>query len=134
MICWGIWKSRNEVWRGKRHPGPVIVRSSLKLLEDYHSANEKLSRSSFDIQNIAIWMPPPPSYFKVNVDGALFTKSKQFGVGVIVCDKEGNVIAAMCRQLDLPFSVLETEAKAVEIRMKFAEEVGLKDVVFEGDS
>ena len=79
-------------------------------------------------------MPPPPGYFKVNVDGALFTKSKQFGMGVIMRDKEGNVIAAMCRQLDLPLSVLETEAKAIEIRMKFAEEVGLKDMVFEGDS
>lgn len=55
-------------------------------------------------------------------------------MGVIMRDKEGNVIAAMCRQLDLPLSVLETEAKAIEIRMKFAEEVGLKDMVFEGDS
>lgn len=55
MICCGIWKSRNEVqYGGKRRPGPVIVRSSLKLLEDYHSANEKMNRSSSDTQNIAI--------------------------------------------------------------------------------
>lgn len=39
--CWGIWKSRNEIRRGgKRRPGLVIVRSSMKLLEDFQSANE----------------------------------------------------------------------------------------------
>ena len=45
-------------------------------------------------------------------------------------DEEGNVVTAMCRKMDLPLGVLETEVKAQEIRVKFAEEVGLKDVVF----
>ena len=51
-----------------------------------------------------------------------------------VRDEEGNVIAAMSRKLDLPLGALELEAKALETGVKFAEEVGLKDVVFEGDS
>ncbi|KAK7820652.1 putative ribonuclease h protein [Quercus suber] len=134
-ICWGIWKSRNEVQcGGKKRPGPIIVSDALRFLENYHSANVKPSQSSSDTQNSAVWKPPPPGYFKVNVDGALFTKSKQSGVGVIVQDEVGNVVAAMCRKLDLPLGALETEAKALEIGMTFAEEVGLRDVVFEGDS
>ena len=72
-------------------------------------------------------MPPPPGYFKVNVDGALFAKSNQSDVGVIVRDGDGNVVAAMCRKLDLPLGVLETEAKALEMGVVFAEEVGLRD-------
>ena len=48
-------------------------------------------------------------------------------------EEEGNVVMAMCRKMDLPLGVLETEAKAQEIRLKFAEEVGLKDMVFKGD-
>ncbi|KAF3971774.1 hypothetical protein CMV_004663 [Castanea mollissima] len=48
-ICWCIWKSKNEVRHGgKRRPGLVIVRSSLKLLEDFQLANEKLSRVRSD--------------------------------------------------------------------------------------
>ena len=134
-IYWGIWKSRNEVrHEGKKCPRPVIVRNALRLLEDYHSANVKPSQSSSNTQNITVWKPPPPSYFKVNIDGALFVKSKKSGVGVIMHDEDGNVVAAMCRKLDLPLGVLETEAKALEIGMAFAEEVGLRDVVFEGDS
>ncbi|XP_075669676.1 uncharacterized protein LOC142639367 [Castanea sativa] len=131
----GIWRSRNEVRHGgKRHPGLTIVRSSLKLLEDFQSAKEKLIRPRIESQNRAAWKPPPPGSFKVNVDGAIFPKSKQSGVGVIVRDEEGNVIAAMSRKLRLPLDALETEAKALEIGMEFAKEVGLRDVVFEGDS
>ncbi|XP_075633945.1 uncharacterized protein LOC142606490 [Castanea sativa] len=134
-ICWGIWKSRNEFQHGgKRRPGLVIARSSLKLLEDLQLANKKLSRVRLDNQNIAVWKPPLLGYFEVNVDGALFSKSKQFGIGVIVLNGEGNVVAALCRKLDLPLSALETEAKALEIGVQFAEEVGLRNVVFEGDS
>lgn len=55
-------------------------------------------------------------------------------MGVIVHDKEGNVIATMSRKVALPLGTLETEVKALEIGVKFAEEVGLRDVVFEGDS
>ena len=107
-ICWGIWKSRNEVRHGgKRRPGPVIVRSSLKLLEDFQSANERPSRPRTENQSSATWKPPPPGSFKVNVDGALFSKTKQSGVGVMVRDEEGNVIAAMSRKLDLPLGALE---------------------------
>ena len=68
------------------------------------------------------------------MDGALFTKSKQSDMGVIVHGEEGNVVAAMCRKLDFPLDALETEVKALEIRVTFAKEVGLKDVVFESDS
>ena len=52
----------------------------------------------------------------------------------MVHNKEGNVIATMSKKLDLPLGALETEAKALEIGVKFAEEVGLRDVVFEGDT
>ena len=134
-ICWGIWKSRNEVRHGgKRRPGQVVVRSSLRLLADFQAANERPSKQETENQPMATWLPPPQGSFKVNVDGALFSKTKQAGVGVMVRDEQGNVIAAMSRKLDFPLGALETEAKALEIGVNFAKEVGLRDVVFEGDS
>ena len=49
-------------------------------------------------------------------------------------DEEGNVVVAMSRKMDLPLGTLETKAKALEMGVKFVDEVGLRDVVFEGDS
>ena len=44
------------------------------------------------------------------------------------------MVAAMSRKLEYPLGALVIEAKALEIGVIFAEEVGLRDVVFEGDS
>ena len=52
----------------------------------------------------------------------------------MVRDEKGNVITAMSGKLDFPLGVLETEAKALEIGVNFAKEVGLRDVVFKCDS
>ncbi|KAK7834052.1 hypothetical protein CFP56_025118 [Quercus suber] len=102
-IGWGIWKSRNEVRHGgKRRPSIVIVRSSLKLVEDFLSTNEKPRKPKIENQNRVAWRPPPSGSFKVNVDDALFSKSMQSGVGVMACDEEGHVIAAMSRKLIYP--------------------------------
>ena len=55
-------------------------------------------------------------------------------MGVIARDEGGAVVAAKSRKLDYPLGALAIEAKALEIGVIFAEEVGLRDVVFEGDS
>ena len=67
------------------------------------------------------------------MNGALFSTAKQSGIGVMVRDEEGNVIAALSRKLDLPLGALEIEAKALEVGIQFAEEVELRKVVFESD-
>nr|XP_023888076.1 uncharacterized protein LOC112000212 [Quercus suber] len=95
---------------------------------------EKPCRPRLENQSDVAWKLPLSGSFKVNVDGALFSKSKQAGVGVMVRDEVGTMIAAMARKLDLPLSALATEAKALEIGVTFAEEVGLRDVVSESDS
>ena len=55
-------------------------------------------------------------------------------MGVVIRDEEGQVIAARCRKLYTPLGPLESEAKAMEMGIMFAREVGIKDVLFEGDS
>ena len=75
-ISWGIWKNRNEVRHGgAKRPGQVIVRHALRLVEDFHAANVVPCQLRACSQDTTIWRPPPPGYYKVNVDGALFAKS-----------------------------------------------------------
>ena len=70
----------------------------------------------------------------MNVDGAVFTKRKQIGIGVVIRDSTGEVVAALSKKLAVLLGALETEAKAMETGVRFAAEVGIRDAIFEGDS
>ena len=41
------------------------------------------------------WLPPSNQLYKVNVDGAVFKDRNESGVGVIIRDVNGLVVAAM---------------------------------------
>ena len=51
----------------------------------------------------------------MNVDGAVFSKRKQVGIGVIIRDSGGMVIAALSWKLAFALGALETKAKAMEV-------------------
>ena len=61
------------------------------------------------------WAAPPLGFAKVNVDGACSIDGSGIsGVGVIIRDEFGSVIAALCKALPSHFSVEWTEFIALE--------------------
>lgn len=56
------------------------------------------------------------------------------GIGVVIRDSEGEVIATLSGRIILPPSMEDVEAMACWQAMHFALEIGIQDVVFEGDS
>ena len=70
----------------------------------------------------------------MNVDGAIFKERKESGVGVIIRDVNGLVVAAMCKKFHAPLGPLEVEAKAFESGLQFAKDVGLQEFILKGDS
>ncbi|XP_023897130.1 uncharacterized protein LOC112009010 [Quercus suber] len=80
------------------------------------------------------WSPPPSMRYKVNVDGAVFSAQKCAGVGVMIRDSNGQVIATLSRKVNAPLGALEVEAKAIEVGLEFARDVGIHDFILEGDS
>ena len=51
----------------------------------------------------------------MNVDGAVFSQFVQEGVGVVIRDHEGKVIATLSKQVQQPLGPLEIEAKTMEV-------------------
>ena len=80
------------------------------------------------------WYSPQTSQHKVNYDGALFKEIWQAGVGVMVRDANGRVCGALSDRIVLPGTVEEVEAIACKKAVQFALQLGLVEVVFEGDS
>ena len=56
------------------------------------------------------------------------------GISVIICDCYGEVIRALSMPIPLPLSMTKVEELACRRVLQFATEIGLKDVVFEGNS
>ena len=42
-----------------------------------------------EMNRVIKWVPPQAGCYKVNVDGAVFSKRKQVGMGVVVQDDAG---------------------------------------------
>ncbi|XP_075649680.1 uncharacterized protein LOC142620153 [Castanea sativa] len=64
----------------------------------------------------------------------VFPTLKAIGIGVIIRDHEGSVIAALSKHLALPLGPLEAEAKAMDEAVLFAWDVGIREAIFETDS
>ena len=134
-ICWGIWKNKNKVFHGgKGRVGRAVTRSSLRLLEEFQIVNEDPLATRVSAPEVVKWRPPRPDCYKVNVDGVVFSKRKQVGIGVVIRDSGGVVVAALSKKMALPLGALETEAKALEEGIQFACDVGVRDVILGSDS
>ena len=80
------------------------------------------------------WKPPDTGFVKANFDGAIFEDISAAGIGVAVWNEHGEVVAAMAEKVPVPDSVFTLEALAARRAVLFVQELGLHNVVFEGDS
>ena len=80
------------------------------------------------------WVPPPQGWFKVNVDGAIFKKTNKAGIGVVVRDSQGWVLAALTEKVDGIQDVEVIEALAIRRAIRFAIETSFNCVIIESDS
>ena len=72
--------------------------------------------------------------YKVNVDGAISKYGRPSSIGVIIRNSKGETVAALCMPLPGEYSILETEAIAVEKGALLAKEMELQQVFFEFDA
>ena len=89
-----------------------------------------MSTQSTDLR----WKLPDSGFFKVNFDGALFLDQRCAGLGVVVRDSDGLIIAALSQKVRLPGSVDVVEALVAQRAICFAKELSLHHLVIEGDS
>ena len=100
MIAWSLWRNRNERrFGGKNLVAAAIYGTAMTMLQEYYSAQEIVSQTRDVSPCRNKWTPPPHGWYKVNADGAVFSKQKWAGIGVIARDEQGRVVTAMSKQL-----------------------------------
>ena len=123
-VAWCMWFNKNVVRQGKtRQSAAEILWKTKYLLEEFQTANFKLA--CHETSDIVQWIPPTQSWYKINTDGATFVNMQSTGVEVIIWDYKGQVEAALSKNLPIPLSPIEIEAKALDEGVLFAWDVGV---------
>jgi hypothetical protein len=81
-----------------------------------------------------IWIPPPVNSFKVNWDASIDRRGNIMGVGIVVRNHAGRVLAAQC--LVQKFIVDPSTAEAIGARVgaELGKKLGLHSILLEGDA
>uniref|UniRef100_A0A7N2LRV2 RNase H type-1 domain-containing protein n=1 Tax=Quercus lobata TaxID=97700 RepID=A0A7N2LRV2_QUELO len=132
--CWVIWSQRNSVIHGGvlQEPSRLVNRAT-DLLEEYRRAQELLAIHS-NIGLVQKWEPSVGLIYKVNFDAAVFADLDALGVGVVVRNDKGEVMASLSTKGPPVQDSEEAEALACRRAMEFAVEVGFLEVILEGDN
>ena len=80
------------------------------------------------------WKPPDASCFKINFDSAIFRNENRSGIGVVVRDHTGSIIVSLTQLISPALQPAEIEAVAAARALEFGNEIGISEVVLEGDS
>ena len=80
------------------------------------------------------WQAPQAGFVKVNFDGAVFGELNKSGVGVVIRDNNGAVLASCSEKLTQAYKAEETETLAAQKALMFAHELGFQRVTLEGDA
>ena len=134
MISYQIWFRRNRVRLGEVVEDLKLVNTLAKdALQEFQQANLAPLKSS-PAQSIPKWVPPPSGWVKANFDGAIFQDRDAAGLGIIIRNDYGLVMAALTQIIPLPTSVETVEVLAARRAVIFAFELGFDQVILEGDS
>lgn len=71
--------------------------------------------------------------YKVNFDGATFADEGCVGLGVVIRNGNGLVMAFLSQLISIPLTVIEVEALVAQRGMELALKLGFNHVKLEGD-
>jgi hypothetical protein len=77
---------------------------------------------------------PPPDFVKVNWDAIVDKMSKKMGIGVIVCDSKGEVMATLSTLKAFIFDPAIAKAIAALRAVTFSRELRFYKAILEGDA
>ncbi|KAM6563234.1 hypothetical protein CsatB_023232 [Cannabis sativa] len=139
LFCtmWFIWSDRNNYIHCKQLKHPMAISSQAEAyLANFHSVKSAtapaVSCVAADARTVK-WVPPTESNLKMNVDAALDSSRNKIGIGVIIRDSTGRVIAAMSKPVVGNFKSQEMEAKAMFWGLQWAKQLQLQPHCVETD-
>lgn len=124
-IGWSIWYNLNAKRVGTSSlPMEKIYSDAIERLQEFQLVQEG-SLKQATVPHPTHWLPPSPSVYEVNFNEANFWDKVSVGLGVVVRDSGGMVIASLSERIYLPPTMEDLEALACGRAISFAIEIGL---------
>lgn len=92
-VMWYIWSQRNRKLHGENCLPPMIAAGNINHLSEEFNQVTQRSLEPHEINPIC-WTKPQEDLVKLNFDAAFDSARKEGGLGVVICDHEGFVLAA----------------------------------------
>ena len=80
------------------------------------------------------WKCPQAGLIKINFDGAVCSKANMSGVGAVIKDDKGAILASCSEKIPQAYKADEIEELATRKALSFAAELGFQSASLEGDS
>ncbi|KAL5759789.1 hypothetical protein ACOSQ2_018627 [Xanthoceras sorbifolium] len=128
-----LWSIRNKVVLSSMELNIMdVVPWSRTFLTDFRT-------SSFSVRplkpmRLEKWEAPSPRWFKLNSNAAVDVVHNRIGIGVVIKDAHGMVVAALAKRLDFLLSVDCEESLAILEGIRFAHLMDIALVGVESDS
>nr|POF23043.1 hypothetical protein CFP56_15525 [Quercus suber] len=97
VTAWSVWYQRNKT-RLQEHSLPLdrISAFAKGYIQDFNNLGSPLHRSQRAAEKN--WRPPVIGNMKTNYDGAMFDESDEAGIGVVIQNSDGEVMAALSKR------------------------------------
>ncbi|GLT37272.1 hypothetical protein SLA2020_116020 [Shorea laevis] len=107
----------------------------MAFLSEYRRVVELKGSRVADAQrhSEARWTPPEAGFVKLNTDGAISTVRHSFGMGAILRDCAGEVVAAMACPGQGAVDATVAEACSLLKALKWAQDLSLTKIIMESD-
>lgn len=96
-LCWSIWHSRNLfIFKSKKEDSQLSVAGAEAIVQSYKRIQMPMLQVILN-QNAAShkhWKCPPVGWFKVNVDAVIMIDQQRVGLGIVIINSKGKLIAA----------------------------------------
>ncbi|XP_061999168.1 uncharacterized protein LOC133716477 [Rosa rugosa] len=118
-LLWGVWKERNcRVWENNSLPASDVLIKCLTRLSAFRFYNMKVGV----VRTVRVerWSAPPEGWCKINIDGSFNHITKNGGIGFVIRDHQGLMLAGGGRPLFGLLSPEHAEVLACSMAVQFA--------------
>ncbi|XP_059436609.1 uncharacterized protein LOC132169617 [Corylus avellana] len=129
-----VWFCRNKwVHEGTFVDPNLILQKTVEDIMTYAQLQQKEPAENNVSTHLKAWLAPTQGWYKANWDVAIDKLNERVGIGVVLRDEKGQVIATMCKTRMGILELAMGEAYAAYHAVFLCRDMGVQNLILEGN-